>query len=506
MATALDSRYKITQMKNLEITVKTLFGFENILQDELFELGYKKTTPLNRAVQLTGDWEDVYRLNYRCRLAIAVLVKVKSFHLHKEDDLYKEAKKIDWPSFFSIDKTFAVKGAVFSTLFKHTQYPMLVVKDAIADVFRDRFGNRPNVNTKAPQVLFDLYVNDKMATISINTSGKPLFQRGYRQETGDAPMNEVLASGLIRLSGWDKKSTFIDPMCGSGTLAIEAALYAADIPAMIERSHFAFKNFTSFDAAAWEKVRKEGNQRPQQLECKIYASDIDAEMVNLAKRNSKMAPIGNMVEFSREDMLSLQAPDKKGVLICNPPYGERMGEEIEALYQNMGDAFKTNFSGYDCWVVSSNGDALKLIGLRPDKKLKVYNGKLECSFRKFSVFKGKRIDHLQEEEQHSEKPAIQKTAVTSPKKVNEKKPEKRQVKPREIQATSQRDSSPSSSKYSSSITGKNVSGKYGNSVTLHDGVEEKRAEKTEKPHPIVKKSKENTSLKAKIEQMKKRKY
>lgn len=386
-------------MKELEITVKTLYGFEKILQDELAELGYKKTTPLNRAVQLNGGWEDVYRLNYRCRLAISVLVKIKSFSLHKEDDLYKEAKKIDWPNYFDVEKTFAVKGAIFSTLFSHTQYPMLVVKDAIADVFRDEKGKRPNVNIKAPQVLIDLYVKDKTATLSINTSGKPLFQRGYRQETGDAPMNEVLASGIIRLSGWDRKSTFINPMCGSGTLAIEAALWAADIPAMIERHHYAFKNFSSYDESIWERVQAEGNHRPIPLDFEILASDIDGQMVNMAKRNSRMAPIGNMIKFERQDMLTLEAPNEKGILICNPPYGERMGddsEELELLYQNMGDAFKTNFTGYSCWVISSNIDVLKHLGLRPDKKIKLYNGKLECSFRQFKVFEGTRIEKIKE--------------------------------------------------------------------------------------------------------------
>jgi len=387
-------------MKDLVITVKTLFGFEELLRDELNELGYKDVEILNRAVQLNGDWEDVYRLNYRCRLAISVLVKVKSFTIHKEDDLYKEVKKIDWTSYFDVDKTFAVKGAVFSTLFTHTQYPFLVVKDAIADVFREKCDDkRPDVNLKSPQVMFDVYIKEKSVVISLNTSGVPLFQRGYRQEVGDAPMNEVLAAGILRMSGWDRKSTLIDPMCGSGTIAIEAALWAADIPAMIERSHFAFKNFKSFDAEAWEKVKLEGNQRPIKLGFDILASDIDAEMIKKARRNSRMAPIGNMVTWDIKDALELEAPDDKGILICNPPYGERMGEEVEELYTALGDLFKQSFLGYDCWVVSSNIDALKNLGLRPSQKIKVFNGNLECSLRQFQIFAGtKKYDNVEEEE------------------------------------------------------------------------------------------------------------
>ncbi len=381
-------------MNKLIITIKTPYGFEKPLEEELNELGYKDVTLLNRAVQLKGNWEDVYRLNYHTRLAISVLVEVKSFTIHNEKDLYKQAKKIDWTSYFDVDKTFAVKGAVFSTLFQHSQYPLLVVKDAIVDTFREAFGKRPDVNIKAPQVMFDVYIKDKSVVISLNTSGVPLFQRGYRQETGEAPINEVLAAGLLRLSGWDKKSTLIDPMCGSGTIAIEAALWAANIPALIERSHYAFKNFTSFDAEAWQKVRNEGNKRPIDLGFDILASDIDGEMVQKAKRNSKVAPIGNMITFERKDVLTLERPDEKGILICNPPYDERMGENVEKLYEGLGNTFKNAFVGYNCWIISSNVDALKNVGLKPSQKFKVYNGSLECSFRQYQIFEGSRKDKI----------------------------------------------------------------------------------------------------------------
>src|SRR5690554_2081637 len=375
-------------MKQLEITIKTLFGLEEALKEEICELGYKNIKLLNRAVQVDGTWEDVYRFNYRCRLAIAVLVKIDEFKIHKEEDLYKKAKKIDWTSYFDVDRTFAVKGSVFSTVFRHTQYPLLLVKDAIADVFRDKYNNRPDVNVKSPQVVIDVHITDKTVVLSLNTNGLPLYQRGYRQEIGEAPINEVLAAGLLRLSGWDRKSTLIDPMTGSGTIAIEAALWAANIPAMIERTHYAFKNFKSYDESAWDKVQNEGNKRPVDLGFDILAYDIDGEMLLKAKRNSKVAPIGNMITFERKDALKLNAPDAKGTLICNPPYEERMGENTEELYEGLGNLFKHSFVGYSCWIISSNMEALKQVGLRPSKRIKVFNGNLECSLRKYEIFEG----------------------------------------------------------------------------------------------------------------------
>ena len=381
-------------MENLVITVKTLYGFEEILKEELNELGYSKVEKGNRSVQLEGSWKDVYRINYLSRLAISVLVEIEQFHIHSEEDLYKKARKIDWTKFFDLGKTFSVKGAVFSKLFNHTNYPILVVKDAIVDTFRDQLGERPNVELKSPQVVIDVYIADKKVVLSLNTSGVPLFQRGYRQQTGEAPMNEVLAAGLLRLSGWDRKSTLIDPMCGSGTIAIEAALWAANIPSLIERNHFAFMNFSSFDSTAWEEVRHEGNDRPVPLDFPIIAADMDAGMIRKAQRNARVAPIGKMIQFETAEFSDFEPPEGGGTLIMNPPYGERMGDEMIALYEEIGDTFKQKYAGYSCWVVSSNIEAIKRVGLKPNSKIKVFNGSLECSFRLFEVFEGSLKDKL----------------------------------------------------------------------------------------------------------------
>lgn len=374
--------------QKLTITLKTIFGLEQVLSEELVELGFDKPEVLNRAVQVKGTWKDVYFLNLHVRCAIAVLVRVDSFRIRDEDDLYKKCKRIDWTSYFDIDTTFAVKGAVFSDLFNHSQYPFFVVKDAIVDKFRDELGDRPDVNVKRPQVLFDVYINKNEVIISLNTSGAPLFQRGYREETGEAPLNEVMAAGMIRLSGWDKKSTFIDPFCGSGTLLIEAALAAAGLPSQIERQHYAFKNFKNYNAEIWAGLLNDIPRRITSLPCDIIGSDIDAEMVTRARRNFRVLPIGRFIKTSVDGFDEVKTDSENGVMISNPPYGERMGEEVEEMYAELGDWMKTEMKGFDCWVLSSNMEAYKELGLRPDRKIKLYNGDLECSFRKYSIYAG----------------------------------------------------------------------------------------------------------------------
>lgn len=385
----------------LKITLKTLFGLETVLKEELEELGYSDAQVLNRAVQIEGEWKDVYYLNLHCRCAIAVLVEVASFRIKDEDDLYKQAKKIDWTSYFDVDKTFAIKGAVISNFFNHTQFPYLVVKDAVADVFRDKVGKRPDVNIKKPQVLFDLYINNDWVTISMNTSGLPLYQRGYREDVGDAPLNEVLAAGLLRLAKWDKKTPLIDPFCGSGTILIEAALAAAGIPSTIERQHYAFKNFSNYDAELWEGIYKEASDHVRSvksLPVMLLGSDIDSEMVLKARRNLRRFNIGRFVEiktasFDEIKNLELEA----GIMITNPPYGERMGKDIPELYANIGDWMKTELKGFDCWMITSSEEGLKSVGLKPDAKIKLFNGSLECSYRKFSIYSGsKKGKYIQE--------------------------------------------------------------------------------------------------------------
>ncbi len=382
-------------MEQLTITIKTIFGVEEVLKEELNEMGYNEVTVLNRAVQIQGTMADVYYLNLHLRCAMSVLVEVKKFKIRDEQDLFKQCLKIDWTSYFDIDKSFAVKGAIQSKLFSHTQFPFLLVKDAIVDTFRDKIGERPNVNIKTPQVVFDLYIKENQVTVSLNTSGAPLYQRGYRTEVGEAPLNEVTAAALIRLSGWDRKSTFMDPFCGSGTLLIEAALLASGIPSNIDRQHYAFKNFIGFDAALWDKIQSEAIKTCKGFDFDIIGSDMDSDMMMMAKRNLRGLPIGRFVTVTTNSFQEVKKPSDSGTIVCNPPYGERMGEGIEEMYQELGDWFKNELKGWNCWVISSNDEGLKSIGLKPTTKVKLFNGDLECSFREFRIFDGFRKDFLQ---------------------------------------------------------------------------------------------------------------
>ncbi len=379
-----------------KITLKTIFGLEQVLAEELVELGYNDVVVLNRAVQTKGSLKDVYFLNLHCRCAISILTEVKSFSFRNEEDLYKKCMQIDWTKFFTLDKTFAVKGAVFSDLFKHSQYPFLLVKDAIVDTFRNKSGNRPDVNIKTPQVVFDVYIQNANCVISLNTSGLPLFQRGYRQATGEAPMNEVVAAGLIRMTGWDRKSPFIDPFCGSGTLLIEAAFLATGIPSNIERQHYAFKNFIGFDEKLWEEIYDAAKKRVTELPCRIIGSDLSDEMITITRRNLRGLVFGRFIETSVQSFENVKRAGDKGISVTNPPYGLRMGENLEEMYEELGNWMKNEMKGYDCWVMSGSEEGFKSLGLRPDRKIKVYNGDLECSFRKFAIYDGtKRIHKLQ---------------------------------------------------------------------------------------------------------------
>ena len=378
----------IEDNKTLIITLKTIFGLEQVLGDELRELGYLNYKLLNRAVQVEGTWSDVYYLNLHLRCAISVLVQVHRFKIRTEKDLYNKAMQIDWTSFFDVDKTFAVKGAVFSDIFKHTQYPFFLIKDAIVDKFRSVYNRRPNVNVKSPQVLFDVYINNYEVVVSLNTSGAPLFQRGYRDQIGEAPLNEVVAAGLIRMSGWDRKSPLIDVFCGSGTILIEAALLASGIPSLVERNHFAFKNLINYNNELWTKILDKSIKYVKDLPCKISGSDIDSHMVLKARRNLGKLSVGRYVDISLCSFDEVRKNQNVGTLISNPPYGKRMGDDINLMYSKLGDWMKSEMQGFNCWILSSNIEAYKDLRLKPNKKIKVFNGDLECSFRNYSIYAG----------------------------------------------------------------------------------------------------------------------
>jgi putative N6-adenine-specific DNA methylase len=383
------------QKKNMELVAKTLYGLEEVLKEEILLLGGEDVKVGNRVVTYTGDMKLLYESNLWLRTAISVLIPIKKFRFADEKDLYRKFSKINFSEYMRVNDTFAAKGAVNSELFNHTGYPMLVLKDAIADHFRDKFGERPSVDLTKPKVLFDVHIDGHACTVSLNSSGAPLYHRGYRKKTGEAPLNEVVASGLIYLSGWDQKSNFIDICCGSGTLPIEAALMANGIPPNIARKAYAFQNWLNFDKQLWQSIFDAAPKQPKRdLDFKIIGSDTDGDVILRARENIKALPLGKTISFEIKDFRDQEAPEGTGVLVSNPPYGERLEvEEIDELYQDIGNFFKRKMQGYDCWVLSSNIAALKCIELKPSKKVQVYNGSLSCDYRKFEIFAGSLVDH-----------------------------------------------------------------------------------------------------------------
>lgn len=379
----------------MELVAKTLYGLEEVLKNEIIALGGKEVEVGNRVVTYKGDNKLLYESNLWLRTAISVLIPIKSFRFRDDKDLYHKFSRINFSDIMNVNDTFAAKGAVNSDLFNHTGYPMLVLKDAVADHFRDKYGERPSVDLAKPKILFDVHIDGHACTVSLNSSGAPLYHRGYRKKTGDAPMNEVVAAGLLLLSAWDQKSNFIDVCCGSGTLPIEAALIANGIPPNIARKSYSFQNWRNFDRQLWKSVYEDAPNYPKRdLDFKIIGSDTDGDVILKARDNIKALPLGKTISFEIKDFRDQEAPKGKGVLISNPPYGERL--EVEAigdLYQDLGNFFKRKMPGYDCWVMSSNFDALKRIELKPSKKIQVYNGSLSCDFRKFEIFEGSLIEH-----------------------------------------------------------------------------------------------------------------
>ena len=379
--------------EELIITLKCFFGFEETLKEELLEYGYDQIEILNRAVQIRGTWKDVYYLNLHSRCSISILVEIASFRIKTENDLYQSASKIKWSNIFDVNKTFAVKGAIYSDIFTNTHYPYLLVKDAIVDHFRDKTGDRPNIEIKRPQVLIDVYIRNNQVTISVNTSGNPLFQRGYRNAAGEAPINEVVAASLIRMSGWDRKTNLMDPFCGSGTILIEGALLATGIPSNIERQHYAFKNFKNFDKHLWDEIYGKAIRIVRKLPCKFLGSDISDEMVLKSRRNLREFSFGRFIEISGKPFNEVRKSEEPVFIISNPPYGQRLEIE-EELYAQIGSWLKHEIKEGTACIISSSEEGFKSIGLKHSKKVKVYNGNLDCSFRCYELFEGKRKDSL----------------------------------------------------------------------------------------------------------------
>jgi putative N6-adenine-specific DNA methylase len=373
-------------------TAKTLKGLEGILANELRELGAENIREGRRVVHFAGSNALLYKCNLNLRTAISVLKPVFRFKFKNQDDFYKKLLDSKWDRFMSLEQSFAIRATVFSDHFSHTQFPALRMKDAIADWFRANYNSRPSVNVQRPDIQFDLHVSQNFATVSLDSSGDSLYKRGYKLDGWKAPLNEVLAAGMLKLAGWDKKSELHDPMCGSGTLAIEAAMMAANIPANYRRAKFGFHNWKDYDDSLWKIVFDQSvnkiNTNPNVL---IKANDKIGTAMGICRKNATIAGVEQMIEFSTGDFSKVVPNNPNGVLITNPPYGERVkAEDINKLYESLGNHLKRSYMGWDAWVLSGNFDAMKYFGLRSSQKITIFNGNIETRFVKFGLYQGSR--------------------------------------------------------------------------------------------------------------------
>lgn len=375
----------------VELVATCMQNLENELAEELKVLGADKIKVQKRAVRFEGDLELLYKANIWLRTALKVLKPLFNFRAKSDDELYAQAKKIKWETVFTEDKTFSIDFAVHSEYFNHSQFAALRLKDAIVDYFREIGRNRPSVERDQPDVRIHLHINDNNVTLSLDSSGDPLFKRGYRRERLAAPINECLAAGLILKTGWKGEQDFLDPMCGSGTIAIEAALIASNIPPNLNRTHFAFESWNNYDQALLSKVLGEATEMFKPLKCKIFARDTNSQAIRATRVNISAANMRKHIILENEDFFKAKAPSEKGIIVMNPPYGERLNVsgDLVSFYEKIGSTLKHEYSGWSAWVITSEIDSFKNIGLKASQKIPMMNGKLECQFREYELFDGK---------------------------------------------------------------------------------------------------------------------
>jgi putative N6-adenine-specific DNA methylase len=373
----------------LKLVAKTFSGLENVLAKEISEIGGKNVKPGNRAVFFEGNQEMLYKSNYFLRCALRILKEIDVFQFKNTDQFYLRCKKIEWSRLFSPEQDFAVSSTVFrSKEFQNSMFASLKVKDAIVDYFRQKCGKRPNVNTNNPEIRIHIHVYENTCTLSLDSSGESLHKRGYRVKQGEAPLNEVLAAGMILISGWNGNSDLLDPMCGSGTIPIEAALIAQNIPAGKFRKTYAFENWPDFNPLLFEKIKKGIEKKV--FNHKIYASDISGNSILNAQTNARRALVFNKIEFSTCNIQDLNISTHNATIIINPPYGERLKQQnLTGLYSLIGERLKHRFAGNSAWILTNSVEGIKNIGLKSSAKMDLFNGALKCKYINYNLFKGK---------------------------------------------------------------------------------------------------------------------
>jgi putative N6-adenine-specific DNA methylase len=375
---------------SFELVAKTMQGLEEVLAQEITELGGNEVQIGRRMVSFTGDKRLLYKANLNLRTAVRILKPIASFKAKNPDEVYEHVRKIQWEKLFSPNQTFTIDTVVYSDLFRHSKFLAYRVKDGLADYFVEKFDKRPSVRLTNPDIYINVHIAHDTCTISLDSSGESLHKRGYRVDQTEAPLNEVLAAGMLMLAGWEGQCNFVDPMCGSGTLLIEAALIALKIPPGIYRKGFAFEKWPDFDADIFEELcTEEPDEHP--FKFKIYGSDMSAQAISIAQKNVKSASLGKYIELETRSIQKITEAPENGMLITNPPYGERISSnDLLALYENIGERLKHAFPGYSAWILSYREECFDKIGLRPSARIPLMNGALDCEFRRYDIFRGKR--------------------------------------------------------------------------------------------------------------------
>ncbi len=376
--------------ENFEMVAKTFQGLEDVLAEELRDLGALNVEPGKRMVSFEGDLEMLYRANLCCRTALRILKPIYKFIARNTDELYEFTKEFDWGSLMNINSTFSIDTVAYSDEFTHSRFVTYRVKDAIVDWFKDRYGEdkRPGVRLQDADVMINVHIAGDRVTLSLDSSGESLHKRGYRVAQTEAPINEVLAAGIILKSGWRGDCPLVDPMCGSGTFLIEAALIAANINPGVYRKHFSFEHWRDFDAELFDRLYNDDSSE-REFEYKIYGADISPKAVEIAQKNIRSAGVGRMIELETKPLSAWEEAPENGILITNPPYGERISsEDMDGLYELIGQKLKNVFKGYHAWIIGYREEYFHRIGLAASMKMPILNGSLECQLREYVIFEG----------------------------------------------------------------------------------------------------------------------
>lgn len=374
--------------EKFRMVAKTFEGLEDVLRDELIDLGAENVELGRRMVSFEGDKRILYKANLCCRTALRILKPIVMFTADSTDALYDYLRDLEWEKFMDANSTFSVDSTVFGDEFTHSKFVTYRVKDAIVDHFRDKDGSRPSIRLEGADLLFNVHITGNRVTVSLDSSGEPLFKRGYRVEQTEAPINEVLAAGIIMKTGWRGDSDFLDPMCGSGTFLIEAALIAANINPGIYRESFAFEKWKDFDEELFEELYNDDSEE-RDFNYKIFGGDISADAIAIARKNVKSARVEDMVELSCRPLTEWEADTAEGIIVTNPPYGERLRPgNLNGLYREIGSTLKNRFQGWHAWIIGYHDEQMKEIGLKPSVKIPLHNGSLECTLREYVMFDG----------------------------------------------------------------------------------------------------------------------